>query len=284
MRPTVLLATFQLAPTGESGGHLLLEALDRRGIDARWERWDDPDVAWADADLVAVRSTWDYHRRLPEFLAWARRVATTTRMLNGPEVFAWNAVKDYLVGLGEHVPAVPTRPLGDATLQPVLEQAVADWGTVVVKPATGAGGVGVVVADSALDERLEGLTTGPWVVQPLLTSISTHGETSVFVVDGEPVVQVDKLPAAGEVRVHEAYGGRSRAVDVDPDRARTAREAIAAAERVLGTSLDYGRVDLLMHEDRWVVSEVELIEPGLYLEVAPRTAEAFADLVAARLG
>lgn len=282
-RPTVLLATFQLAPDGEAGGDLLVSALAERGVDARWERWDDPDVAWHDADLVAVRSTWDYHRRLPEFLTWAERVATTTRMLNGPDVFAWNAVKDYLVRLGERVPVVPTRPLGDATLLPVLTEAVAEWGTVVVKPATGAGGVGLVVVSTPTDPALEGLTTGPWVAQPLVESIRTQGETSVFVLDGVPVVQVDKLPAGGEVRVHEQYGGRSRGVPVDAAVGAVARDAVAAAEELFGAALDYGRVDLLHHDGRWVVSELELIEPGLYLEVEPATAGAFADLVAARV-
>ncbi len=32
-------------------------------------------------------------------------------------------------------------------------------------------------------------------------------------------------------------------------------------------------------EDAWVVSELELIEPGLYLDVDPRAAGPFADLV-----
>ena len=37
------------------------------------------------------------------------------------------------------------------------------------------------------------------------------------------------------------------------------------------------------HDGRLVVSELELIEPGLYLDVLPENAEPFADLVAARL-
>ena len=55
------------------------------------------------------------------------------------------------------------------------------------------------------------------------------------------------------------------------------------AER-FGRPLDYVRVDLLLHDDEWVVSELELIEPGLYLDVLPANATPFADLVAARLG
>ncbi|NHA00447.1 hypothetical protein G5V59_11325 [Nocardioides sp. W3-2-3] len=93
---TVLLATYDLMPDGEPGGDLLVEAFAERGVDARWARWDDPSVDWAGADLVAARSVWDYHRRLPEFLAWASRVEATTPLLNGAEVFGWNADKIYL--------------------------------------------------------------------------------------------------------------------------------------------------------------------------------------------
>jgi hypothetical protein len=50
-----------------------------------------------------------------------------------------------------------------------------------------------------------------------------------------------------------------------------------------GRPMDYLRVDLLQWQDAWVVSELELIEPGLYLEVSPANAGPFADLVAARL-
>lgn len=279
----MLLATFQLAPHGEFGGDHLTRELAERGVDARWATWDDPDVDWAGADLVVVRSTWDYHRRLEDFLDWSRQVADQTSMLNGPDVFAWNAVKTYLRELGRHVAVVPTLTLDDANLVAGLSEAVERWGSVVVKPATGAGGVGLVIVDEPFDPRLEGLTAGPWVAQPLLTSIRTHGETSVFVLGGRAVAQVEKLPVAGEVRVHEQYGGSAREVAVEPELGETALSAVRAAERIVDRPLDYARVDLLVHEGRRVVSEIELIEPGLYLEVGQQVVAPFADLVASRL-
>jgi hypothetical protein len=48
--------------------------------------------------------------------------------------------------------------------------------------------------------------------------------------------------------------------------------------------VDYLRVDLLRWDGDWVVSELELIEPGLYLDVSPANAEPFADLLVERLG
>lgn len=280
---SVLLATFDLMPDGEPGGELLVAALAERGIDARWVRWDDPDVAWAEADLVAVRSTWDYHRRLPAFLAWAGRVEAVTTLLNGAGVFAWNADKVYLAELADVVPVVPTAPLDDTDLAGGLARALERWGRVVIKPRTGAGGVGVVVAESVADGRLEGLVAGPWIVQPVVESVRTTGESSVYVLDRAPVAQVDKVAAAGELRVHELYGGSSRPVALDPIRARVAADAVRTVEARTGADLAYARVDLMAWQDQWVVSELELIEPGLYLDVDPANAGRFAEMVLGRL-
>ncbi len=83
--------------------------------------------------------------------------------------------------------------------------------------------------------------------------------------------------------MHEEYGGTSRAVALDPEAVALAHAAVAAAEEILGRRLDYARVDLMELDGGLVVSELELIEPGLYLDVVPGVAEAFADLVVGRL-
>jgi glutathione synthase/RimK-type ligase-like ATP-grasp enzyme len=282
--PRVLLATFNLLPAGEPGGELLVAALAERGVDASWAVWDDPDVDWAGADLVAVRATWDYQRRCAEFLDWVRSVEQQTPVLNGgAETFAWNADKAYLLDLAPEVPVVPTVLVGSRTLVPDLEAAFERFGSVVVKPRTGASGVGVLVVDGLDDPVLQGLVLPPWVAQPVVGSVRTQGETSVYVVDGRVVAQLHKRPARGEIRVQELYGGATREVPVEPAAAEAALAATVASGRLLGRSLDYARVDLMEHEGRLVVSEVELIEPGLYLDVTGSTAAPFAELVAARV-
>ncbi len=47
-----------------------------------------------------------------------------------------------------------------------------------------------------------------------------------------------------------------------------------------GADLTYVRVDVLHHDGEWRVSEVELTEPGLYLDVVPANGAAFADVLA----
>ncbi len=238
----VLLATSADLSDGEPGGDRLTAALAARGVDAAWVVWDDPAVDWSSAGLVAVRSTWDYHRRVREFLAWAREVESRTLLLNGADVFAWNADKGYLVDLD--LPHVPTALLDEPA---GLSAATTRWGSCVVKPRVGASGVGVVVVDGPGQEP--DLGQGPWVVQPLVESVRTVGETSVFVFGGRATSQVDKLPGSGEVRVHEEYGGRSVAVALDPERAAVAERAVAAVGGWSGRAPAYARIDVMRWED-----------------------------------
>lgn len=277
---SVLLATSGDLPEGEPGAAVLDAALAARGIDAAWARWDDPAVDWAAADLVAVRSTWDYVERAPEFLAWAHSL-DQARLLNGAEVFTWNHDKRYLLDL-DALPVVPTAWVTSATQ---LVAAVDGLGTAVVKPAVGAGGEGLAILEAGLDEDQAAphVERGAAIVQPLVESIHTLGEVSVHVIDGRVTQRFDKRPAGrGDVRVHEEFGGVVRAVETG-DVGDLALQADAAMAERFGRPMDYVRVDLLHWEGAWVVSELELIEPGLYLDVSPANAGPFADLVQSRL-
>lgn len=277
MSDSVLLATSSALPAGEewTGTRHLLDAFESRAVDAHWVVWDDPEVDWS-SGLVAIRSTWDYDQRREEFLAWTRRLP---RVLNGPEVFAWNTDKSYLVELSEAgVPVVPTVAVDDAADLPA---AIGRFDEPLVKPRVGAGGRGVVLPLLGPDVDLG---TGPWVVQPLVGSVRTERETSVFVLGDEVVSQARKRPVAGEIRVHESYGGTTVPVPLTDEAIGLARMAVVAAERLIGARLDYARVDAMRLADGVLaVSELELTEPGLYLDVLPGNADAFADLVVARL-
>lgn len=274
----VLLATSADLPQGEPGAGVLDAALRARGLDASWARWDDPAVDWADADLVAVRSTWDYVTRHAEFLDWAASL-DQARLLNGADVFAWNHDKRYLLDL-DGLRSVPTAWVTSATQ---LVAAVDGLGTAVVKPAVGAGGEGLVVLQAGLeeDQAAPHVELGAVVVQPLVESIHTHGEVSVFVIDGRLTQRFDKHPGEGDVRVNEEHGGRVEAVSMGGV-GDLALQAYDSMTERFGRPMDYLRVDLLQWDGDWVVSELELIEPGLYLDVSPANAAPFADLVAAR--
>lgn len=279
----VILATCTTFPDGEPGDEVLDAALAARGVEVAWASWDDPDVDWGAADLVAVRSTWDYIERPEVFLDWTRRVEGVTPLLNGSDVMAWNLDKAYLVALHEagDLPVVPSRLVEGPD---DLARARAEWGDVVVKPRVGAGGVGVVVveAEEAVD-RVE-LPAGALMVQPLVHSVRDAGELSVFVLGGQPAATVRKVPGAGEIRVHEHLGGTYARTALDASVVATALAGFEAAGSLMSRTLDYGRVDLLLHEGEWKVSELELVEPALYLDLCPENVEPYVAAVLRRWG
>ena len=154
----------------------------------------------------------------------------------------------------------------------------------VVKPRVGAGGRGVVVFDGTdggpteLDESALG--PGPWVVQPLVESVRDRGGDL-----GVRARRPGRLAGAegpGRGRDPGARGSTAARRSPCPSRdeaAELARRTVEAAGTLLGEPLDYARVDQMRLADGTLaVSELEVTEPGLYLDVLPGNADAFADL------
>ena len=70
---------------------LLIDACQRLGLRAEVRAWDDFTVSWARYDAIVLRSTWDYHTRLPEFLRWCERVDRVSRLFNPLPMVRWHA-------------------------------------------------------------------------------------------------------------------------------------------------------------------------------------------------
>jgi glutathione synthase/RimK-type ligase-like ATP-grasp enzyme len=277
-RPAVTFVTCaSLLPDAAGEREPITEALRRRGVSCRWEVWDDDAVDWSVTHLVAVRTTWDYPARIDRFLAWAHHVESVSRLVNSASVLEWNTHKGYLVELAEAgVRCVPTcvRRPGEP-----IDPDVATGDRLVVKPAVGAGGIGLTVrSPDAVWDGLSG--DAEYVVQPMLSSVVTEGELSVFVIGGRASAAVAKRAAEGEFRVHEEYGGRFRAVPIPTEIGDRAVEAVAVSARLQEADLPYARVDFLRDDGGWLVSEVELVEPNLYPRTVPQVVDAYAEVVA----
>ncbi|MEN3265364.1 MAG: hypothetical protein V7646_2258, partial [Pseudonocardia sp.] len=176
--PRIVFAGCAALPEGDGDDAELVAALRRRGLQARWLSWDDPETLRA--DLVILRATWDYIDRLDEFLDWSARVA---HVLNPPAVVAWNTDKRYLADLADAgVPTVRSEFFapGDRVRLPK--------GEVVVKPAVGAGCAGAqrfTDARSAREHAAALHDTGSTVlVQPYDPRVE-GGETAMVFVGGE---------------------------------------------------------------------------------------------------
>ena len=91
--PDVLFPTAKIHPGLHEDDHPLLEELTRRGVTWACAIWDDPSVDWGSAPVAVIRSTWDYHRRRGEYLAWTRAAAAGKSPWNAAPVIEWNTHK-----------------------------------------------------------------------------------------------------------------------------------------------------------------------------------------------
>src|SRR2546422_2977778 len=269
----IALATHAGLPALNDDDCLLVEALARRGVSAVPAVWDAPDVRWEGFTAVMVRSCWDYHCRLAEFLGGiAKLEGLGGAIWNPPPVLRWNSHKSYLRDLAAAgVATVPTRWVArgeQAALADILD--VAGWREAVVKPAVSASALGTwrtTVVTAACDQTRfdELLATGDVMVQPYIDVVRDQGEWSLMFWGRRYSHSVLKRPAGADFRVQWEYGGS--AVAKKPP--RSVREDAERALAVVPPETLYARVDGVEREGRLVVMELELIEPHLFLGWEP---------------
>ena len=292
-RPRVALATCRHHDGFVAGDdEALASRLGGLGYHAERPCWDDDRVDWSSLDAVVLRTTWDYHERLDEFLAWIDRVAARTRLFNPPEVVRGNVDKRYMRRLeGAGVPIVPTSWLEAPVSADDLRAALASFGAPagVIKPVVGAGASGMLVfgereldaAGAHADDQAR--RHGGALVQPLLQSVRERGELSVVLIDGLCTHAVRKAPAEGEWRVQIEFGG-AYTLETPGDRER---QVAADAVRALcpGEAPLYARIDLVEAPGVGpAVIEAELVEPELFFAWAPEAADELGRRLARRLG
>lgn len=263
--PKIVLAGCAKLVEGDGDDDGLVAALASQGLTARWRAWDDPETLRA--DLVILRATWDYTERLDEFLAWTRRVPN---LLNAPDVVAWNSDKIYLQDL-----AVAGVPVCESEFYGPGEMIHLPAGEVVVKPAVGAGSVGVqrftdhnAARDHAATLQEAGISV---LVQPYDRRIE-DGETALVFIGGKQSHAFTKgpiLPAPGHRPDFDDSGifAAESLTPADPDFElwEVGHAALVAAATQLGMAPSdflYARVDLIGRRDPTLL-ELELVEPAL---------------------
>jgi glutathione synthase/RimK-type ligase-like ATP-grasp enzyme len=153
----------------------------------------------------------------------------------------------------------------------------------VVKPTTGASGYFVeLVAQgevAAMVARLpDEVQAGGVIVQEFLPEIA-DGEVSLVYFDGLFSHAVRKRPPRGEFRVNSRYGA-TRSLEMPPS--EVVAQGAAALHALPELPL-YARVDGALRDHRLIVLEVEVLEPALFMDFAPSSAERFADATLKRL-
>jgi glutathione synthase/RimK-type ligase-like ATP-grasp enzyme len=280
----VLFATCESIPDLTEDDRTLLAPLANLGVEAKPAVWSDRTVSWSSASAVVIRSCWDYHLRLPEFLGWIAALEQAgVRLWNPPAMVRWNANKSYLRELEQKgVSIVPTLwPEPGFDLRQELQQR--KWKRAVVKPRVSATAYRTLLTGpgntDAAQTLVNDLMRGPGaMVQEFLEEVRTQGEWSLIFFSGQFSHAVTKTPKPGDFRSQEEFGGEIK-------NKRPSDSLIHAAGRALATVGSvplYARVDGVESGGEFRLMELELIEPALYMSLAEGVAERFAAAIANR--
>ncbi len=274
IRASVGLVTCLELPEPDPDEEILLASLQQAGMRAELLAWDNPHGDPGAFDLCVLRSCWNYYKDPDAFLNWITVTADSCRLANSADIVRWNLHKRYLQKIADAgVPIIPTvwfeRCETADLLAAMREQC---WDDAVVKPAVSAASFctqrfridqvdeGQFFLDALVRER-------DAMVQRYIPTVETSGERALVWIDGELTHAVSKHPrfAGGIERVSDALPV------LDQDR--------SIVDRVLSCvdgELLYARVDVMNDDDdTLLVSEVELMEPSLFLLQCPEALERF---------
>lgn len=254
-----------------------LEALGWKVSTVSWRQADEP---WSHFDAVVIRSTWDYWSDMEGFLNTLETINQQTRLANPLSLVKWNLAKTYMKALEDQgIGIVPT--LWPQRFEPERFEAWADHleaHRLVIKPVVGANGDDAfrVVSDTSTEEvrhMAERFRGRDFMVQRFMPAILEEGEFSTFFFGGKYSHAILKTPTGSEFRCQEERGGEIRAVQAEPLLIRRAQQVVDT----LQPGPLYARVDFVRETGGdFVVMEVELIEPSMYLRTDERAPRRFA--------
>ncbi len=271
----IALATCSRPTERDADFDFIASVLRRRGAEAEAPVWNRAGIDWSGFDLVMISSTWDYHRQPDRFREWLGEVDSVSRLQNPRPLVEWNMDKRYLAELElagvATIPTIWTEPGSEE--EALAELAECGWEEVVIKPVIDLGAERLARVEAGIAPRILEALSEPGMIQPYLPSLESEGEISLLFVAGELLHGLRKRPARGDFRVQPQYGATHERIEPGPGVVGIAERAIAAAP---GEPL-YARVDLVADESGGLrLIELELIEPNLYLDVAPTGAKAVA--------
>jgi glutathione synthase/RimK-type ligase-like ATP-grasp enzyme len=285
-RKTVALVTSDALANLCEDDQLLVAALAEIGVASVPAVWSDASIDWTSFDAVVMRTPWDYFERVAEFRRWLdARIAERVPLCNAPEILRWNFDKSYLQDLARAgVAIVPTIAIAKNDGADIAGLARArGWDEIVVKPTIAGGAYrtyrfrveewGRYAADIA-----ETLADRGVLVQPFLPEIQ-DGELSLLFFDGVFSHAVRKRPKDGDYRVQFEFGGTNETVQVSDELIAQARVSIAHAPALPV----YARVDGVVKDGKFLLMELEIFEPLMFLAGHPEAPARFARAIANRL-
>ena len=262
---------------------LLKAALEKQGLSVEITHWDNPTYNWSATKAVIFRTIWDYFERFDEFWKWLQELNTQTKLINSFDLIKWNIDKHYLKDLSNWgIETVPTYFADKGCNIKLHEIAKTNqWKDLVIKPAISASAFKtykILANEIQGNEKLFNslVQERDMLIQPYFETITELGEASLMVFDGKFTHAILKKAQPGDFRVQDEFGGTVNNYMPTKEEINFAEKVFEACE----TKPIYGRVDIVWDNDKkFHLSELEIIEPELWIRNYPKCAERIAEAV-----
>ncbi|TKB97375.1 ATP-grasp domain-containing protein [Pedobacter cryotolerans] len=248
----------------------IISYLTEKGLNITKEIWNNEQVKWENYDLAILKSPWDYFDLIEDFYAWLKKIEDLNiKLLNPLETVRWNADKHYLFDIEKAgLKVTPSKFItkgGEVNLLQYFEDFTTDQ--FIVKPAVSGGSKNTFKVTAAnVDEINEKLKTlvqkEDFIAQPFLKEIEEKGELSFLFFNGKFSHALLKKAAKGDFRVQATFGGTVHPQQPNDELVETAQKYVDQFAK----GCLYARVDGAMVNNEFVLMELELIEPFLFLE------------------
>ena len=276
------LATDSTLPDLSGGEQLLFQELSTRTA-CKIVIWDDPQETWRGCSQIIIRTTWDYSYHLPRFLNWIDQVERAgIRLHNSADILRWNCDKKYMLDLAERGVAIPeTKWIPRGTLTPDLLASLVSEPS-VIKPTVSGGAkdtyrVSPENAHEVAEQLKEVALVKDLMLQSFIPEIVNPGEYALIYFRNEFSHAVLKTPAPGDYRVQARFGGQTIAAEVAKSVIEQGRNILAQIP--FDDAPLYARVDGILRKDQFILMELELIEPYLFLEMGDGAERKLADTI-----
>ncbi len=248
--------------------------------------WNDAHVDWNQYDHLVFRSVWDYHLHATAFKQWLETLAEKNiKTLNPVHVVQANMHKFYLNYFQEKgIDIIPTIFIGKTNHLDLSDILKKGWTQAVIKPAVSAGSFNTRLFDVENLHEIEAefatfAAQSDILIQPFMEEIIDFGEISLIFFQKKYSHAVLKVPKNGEFRVQADFGGQSLPFSPSIEMIQTAEKIISIVEE----PLLYARVDGIVRQGKFLLMELELIEPYLFLESDSEAKERFVEAVLTHL-
>ena len=281
----IILTTCTQWPDLSTSDQLFAKALVDQGFRVTIAPWNKDQEPFDIADVIILRSNWDYHYHLNEFIGWLKKYSKKKIIFNHPTLVLWNLDKSYLQQLqARGMPTADMRIIEPSVSEIEKTCKKLGWQRAVIKPLIGASGHNVYLVDYTdlhnLYKKIEKLhDQSRIIIQEFMPEVTEFGEISSIFFNGQFSHAILKKPAKEDFRCNSQYNATYQSYSLAHPHIQQAIKSLEVLSRIPL----YTRVDGVLRNNQFILMELELNEPHLFLDYDPQSSELFTKALIYRL-